>query len=224
MVPPSYGWQQLHDFVRPVVRYKDSPALKRKWVSEQLLTLERADLLRREGSGGRPAIVVLRDDSSGNPLDDPGIEEDTSYVTVHGSLFSQQRVADWGTPQVAAYLAAMIAERYARSDPALAEINRYFAFGNGVWYRPLSWFADPEGLRPANHIRVDFSEKTLGRGIRLLTEQGLMASRRTYHDPRTGERFRSGHTRVLYFNGFAGNSPERNGAEGRRKALLRGSR
>jgi hypothetical protein len=36
----------------------------------------------------------LRDDGSGEPLDDPGVKPDTPYATVHGSLFAYRRVLE----------------------------------------------------------------------------------------------------------------------------------
>ena len=201
-VPYQLSWDHLHDLVRPRAFYGDAAVLKRKWMSDKLEQLEDMGLLHRERRAGRrPVIVMLRDDGSSLPYDDPGATAD-SYVTVLGSLFETERITSWGAPQIAAYLAAMIAERLARADPAMAHLEADRPFGGGIWFRPLNWFADDERSRPVEHIRIPFSTRTLRRGIELLRSEHLIASRRIHEDPRTGRPFATRYGRYLYFNGF----------------------
>lgn len=203
LVPPTVCWAALHDLARPADFYRRSDTvLKRKWVSANLAQLEQMNLIRREPlPGSRSRIFVLRDDGSGRSFDDPtGVAPD-SYVTVLGTVVRFGRLAYWRSPQIAAYIAAMIAERFARSDDLLTEHERKLPFGGGVWYRPLSWFADKEGRRPADHVRIAFSTRTLRRGIQELKEEGLIRTARISTDPRTGKIYKNG-PRILYCNGF----------------------
>jgi hypothetical protein len=201
-VPSQLTWENLHDLVRPRDFYRSDIVVKRKWISDKLEQLEAMGLLRRElRTGRRSKIVMLRDDGSLMPFDDPGGTTD-SYVTILGDLFESERITAWGAPELEAYLAAMIAERYARADPAMAHLETDRPFGGGIWFRPLHWFADNEGLRPLHHVRVPFSTRTLRRGIGLLKTEHLIASRRVHVDPRTGVPFASPHGRYVYVNGF----------------------
>lgn len=204
LVPEVIRWQQLHDLVREGDFYGADLVLKRKWVSDKLARLEQMGLIRRESvPGARPRIIVLRDDGTGEPFDDPQGKGSDSYVTVLGTLVAFGRLSRWGAPQVAAYLAAMVAERFARADPgfaSVAELERV-PLGGGLWYRPLSWFVDEESRRPASHVRIPFSTRTLKRGIHELKSEGLMWTKRIRQDPRTGRPFVEG-PRVLYRNGF----------------------
>jgi hypothetical protein len=183
--------------------YGTDKHLKRKWVGEKLSKLEGLGLIRREQRPGlRPRIFVLRDDGSGEPLDDPGAVDGESYVTVVGAIFGSGRVAAWGSPQIAAYFAAMIAERYARADPAMNRVEETRPFGGGVWFRPLDWFEDKENRRPPHHVRIPFSTRTLRRGFALLRDEGVVATKRIHEDPRTGRPFANEGGRLLYYNGF----------------------
>lgn len=203
LVPSTVRWETLHDMARPADFYRgDDTVLKRKWVSANLAQLQQMNLIRREPvPGSRPRILLLRDDGSGRPFDDPTGNVPDSYVTVLGTIVTFGRLARWRSPQIAAYIAAMIAERFARSDVLLAEHERKLPFGGGVWYRPLSWFADEDGQRPADHVRIPFSTRTLRRGIQELKKEGLMRTARISTDPRTGKVYKNG-PRILYCNGF----------------------
>jgi hypothetical protein len=201
-VPPIH-WEQLHDLSRAGAYLESDTVLKRKWVSDTLAQLEQRGLLVRDLiPRGRPVITLLCDDGSGAPFDDPTGEDEDSYVTILAGVIAFRRLAAWGSTQLAACIAAMIAERFARADPAQVQAFdlESLPFGNGQWYRPLSWFADHEGHRPSEHIRIPFSERTLGYGLRQLRNEGLIGYRRIDEDPRTGTRFRYG--RRLYRNGF----------------------
>jgi hypothetical protein len=153
-------------------------------------------------------LQTLRDDLSRAPLDDPGPTTD-SYVTVLCDAIEYGRLAAWESPQIAAYFAAMIAERYARSDRTLDWLETTRPLGAGIWFRPMSWFKDAEANRPDGHIRIDFSERNLRRGFTALRKENLVASVRTRVDPRSGKAFNSEHGRIVYFNGFADLRPGR---------------
>jgi hypothetical protein len=202
-LPTDISWAQIHDLARPGDFYAE-PKLKQKWVGEQMQRLENLRLLRRHLSpGGRPAVVVLADDASGRPLDDPDGQPPDSYVSILGRVMGDGRLCRWGAAEIAAYLAAMIAERYARSDPLLAgtwDLEKR-PLGRGRWFRPLSWFADREGLRPPHHVRTPFSEHTLWRGFQRLQSQGFVSTYRVRLDPRKGTKFPEG-TRTIYTNRF----------------------
>lgn len=201
-IDPSVTWEALHDSLRAGPYRPNERQLKRKWVSDKLLQLESLVLIRRDRrAGGRSGIIVLSDKGDRSPFDDPGAAGN-SYVTILGGVFQQGRVSTWGASEFAAYMAAMIAERYARADPALAAYMTGIPFGGGMWFRPLSWFADSLMLRPPEHIRIPFSERTLRRGIIGLRGQKLMARKRIWTDPRTDQPFVAGMSRILYFNGF----------------------
>ena len=219
LVSPEMSWELLHDLARDASFYGTNVVLKRQWVSDKLARLEQLNLIARElRPGTRPRIVVLRDDGSGEDFDDPTGGTSSSYVTVLGTIIAFGRLTEWRSPELSAYLAAMIAERYARADATLAASLRLheLPFGGGAWYRPLNWFADPDERRPLSHVRVPFSERTLRRGIRSLKTEGLMWSQRISADPRTGKDFGE-RPRVLYVNGF--DDVRHHGARGRNRYL-----
>lgn len=216
VVPPEVSWSALHDLVRDPDFYGEDMALKRDWIGDKLSRLEQLGLITRTpGQHGRPTITVLRDDASGQHFDDPDGQPGNSYVTVLGTVIGFGRLRHWGAPEVAAFLASMIAERYARSEPGLSFLQDR-PFGGGLWYRPLWWFADREGLRPEGHVRVPFSGRTLRRGLASLKQEGLIDTERIGTDPRTGRPFAGG-PRVLYHNGFDDVRP------GRRINIARGA-
>lgn len=222
VLSPDITWETLHDWCRPMGHFANSDrTLKRKWVSDKLDLLEKNGVLRRTIGGLRPSIAVLSDSMSGAPLDDPGAESAAgaldsagdapadgaptgghTYVSVLCDGFEYGRFARWEGPQIAAYLAAMIGERYARNDPLMVPLLDTRPAGAGIWFRNLGWFADLSGQRPDHHVRIPFSERTLTRGFAALRQEGLVSSTRTAMDPRTGRPFRSAHGRVVYFNGF----------------------
>jgi hypothetical protein len=134
-------------------------------------------------------------------MDDPGSTSD-SYVTILRGVITSGHLAGWGGPEVAAYLASMIAERYARADPWLSDVwqLRDKPVGGGMWMRPLTWFGDSDGRRPPGHIRVPFTVRTLIRGFGTLRDGGLIESVRVRRDPRTGAELAG--TRTIYTNHF----------------------
>lgn len=201
------SWEELHDLIRPGDYYGEATKLKRNWVGDKLERLDAENLVHRVMSpGGRTLVQVLRDDASGEPLDDPGPAGE-GYVTVSGDLFEYGRIGTWGSPELSAYLAAMIAERFTRSAPETAFMNAGLPWGAGLWFRELRWFSDPRGQRPQHHVRMPFSERTLRRGFVSLRSQGLVATVRIHRDPRTGDPFRQAQGRYLYQNGFADMRP-----------------
>ena len=208
-VLPSYSWEQLHDLARvsrslgsqgsDVPSSTKTVRLKRKWVGEQLRRLEDMSLVRRdERPGRRPRLIVLSDRGDGAPYDDPDGTEGNRYVRILGAIIATGVLAGWGTPQLSAFLAAMVAERHAdaerdrkeRSDP-----------GSGRWYRPLKWFADEDGIYGSQQrVRLPFAEKTLERGMLLLEEEALLARMRSSINPATNRRFNG--PRIIYKNMF----------------------
>ena len=202
LVSPKITYDAIHDLCRPESFYGQATKLKRQWVSEKLERLVALGLLDRTiVPGKRPRLIVLRDDGTGRPFDDPGESAD-SYASFFGDAFEFERVAHWGSPELAAFFAAMIAERYARADPKMHWLQETRSTGDGVWFRPLDWFEDSAGRRPSEHVRIPFSVRTLRRGLTSLRRQGLISSLRTQIDPRTGSPLRTRYGRVLYFNGF----------------------
>ena len=116
--------------------------LKRNWVGKQLGVLEQAGLVQREsGHRVRPRIIVQRDHGTG-PFDDPDGKAGNSYITISGPVITHW-LRLWGTPEVSAYLAAMVADRYAR----LKNPDRY-PRGGAIWFETLEWFADPTATGP----------------------------------------------------------------------------
>ena len=153
LVLPDISYQSLHDICRPPSHFsmrlpedeiddRQILRLKRNWVGKQLGVLEQAGALRRvSGNRGRPRIIVQRDHGTG-PFDDPDGTEGNSYITISGPIIAQW-LKFWGTPEVSAYLAAMVADRYARlKNPG------HFPRGGAIWFETLDWFADPHGYRP----------------------------------------------------------------------------
>jgi hypothetical protein len=203
-----FSYEYLHDLARAAdtfgafASHAETPpeivAAKRNWVREQLQRLETLDLVRRDlRPGRRPSLIVLRDDGSGEPFDDPDGSEGNSYVRILGTLIAHGQLAGWGGPQLSAYLAAMTAERY---TDAARGIPRQLP-GTGIWFRQLDWFADPANrYGPPARVRMQFSVATLERGMVLLEEEGLLKRERTTTDPFLHRRL-SG-PRVVYTNRF----------------------
>ncbi len=202
-LPEEVSWNDLHDLVRDTNFYGASEVkLKRKWTSDKLAVLEHRRLIRREPVGGtRPRICVLRDDGSGAPFDVPDGQGNNSYAVVFGRLIEYGWFAQWGGPEVAAFLAAITAERYARTD---ADMARAFnledrTLGGGAWFRSLAWFSS--GDRPGHHVKYPFSARTLRRGFATLAKEGVIGKEWIALDPRRGTPFPNG-PRVLYWNHF----------------------
>jgi hypothetical protein len=169
--------------------------LKRKWVREQLLQLEKFNLVKRTPQRGRRShLRVLSDDGTGASIDDPDGSEGNLYVTVLGSIISSGAFARWGVPEVSAYLAAMVAERYAPGKRAPA--------GTGKWFRSLGWFADKQRrYGPDDRTPMAFSVATLERGLARLEKDGLISHAHITVDPSTRQRLQG--RRNLYTNRFA---------------------
>lgn len=209
LVLPSYSWEQLHDLARVSTSQGATPPdidappgvvrLKRKWVGNQLKQLEELQLVRRvEQPGKRPKLFVLRDDGTGEPLDDPDGQPGNTYVTILGSIIASGALAAWSTPALSAYLAAMVAERH---DPAAQKRSGDRNAGEGRWFRALAWFADVDGhYGPEARIRLPFAVATLERGFRQLRRDGLVMWQTHSFDLRTMRRL-SG-PRNFYKNNF----------------------
>jgi len=208
LVLPHIAYEDLFDLVRPADDYgrpTDSAGdlyaaevrkLKRKWVGEQLQLLQQRRLVHRvDRPGRRPHLVVRRDDGTEKAFDDPDGTTGNTYATVLGAIIASGELVKWGTAELAAYLAAMVAEWH---DPTF-DSDKVPA-GSGRWYRPVSWFNSDR--RPAHHVRIPFSEATLERGLKRLITEGLIAKDRRLQDPATGRRFRTGR-RNVYTNRFA---------------------
>lgn len=139
--------------------------------------------------------MVLRDDGTGKAFDDPDGRPGNTYVTVLGSIIASGELVKWGTTELAAYLAAMVAEWH---DPMFDQRQ------GARRERPLV----PPGLlvrqrpppRPprAHPLLGD----DVGAGFKRLTDDGLIAKDRRLKDSATGRRFRTGR-RNVYTNRFA---------------------
>lgn len=210
-VLPRYSYTAMHDLVRGGAPLGDRPAgaddneatrrLKRKWIGEQLAVLEGRDLVTRtERAGRRPLITVLRDDGSGEALDDPDGTPGSEYTTILGGVLARGTIRAWGAPEICAYLAAMIAERqHDISGPLRGERS---SPGTGKWFRPLEWFADKDDFyAPLDRRRFEFSPSTLRRGLSRLQDADLVRCIRITRSPVTGEVL-SG-PRNLYQNRFS---------------------
>ena len=188
IVHHTFSYESLHDLV------KDQPdtrtdgernevrerKLKRKWVADQLGKLENrrlVDITYRAGK--RPRLVVLRDDGSEEPYDDPGTawnEQDDPdlrdrYFTLTGGLFSSGELRSWGAPAIAMYFAALLAEQHHPRSGG----RRPITDGTGTWYRPLRWFKDGE-LSPTKRTLLPFSVTTLETGLAELRRRKLITS------------------------------------------------
>ena len=95
-----------------------------------------------------------------------------------GAVIASQQLATWGAPQLSAYLAAMVAERWASPRPTTP--------GTGTWFRSLAWFPDHDGrYGPPERPRMAFSSATLERGLAQLELEGLISHHHIAIDPRT---------------------------------------
>ncbi|MCY4368333.1 MAG: hypothetical protein OXF41_02700 [bacterium] len=183
----------------PGVRGKYQFRVREAHVAETYVPLLRAKKLgavrRESGHRGRPGIIVQRDHGTG-PFDDPDGKKGNSYITISGPVITQW-LKYWGTPEVSAYLAAMVADRYAQIK------NRgRFEQGGATWFETLDWFADPHGYRPPGHVRIGFAPRTLQRGLANLRTFNLVTwEHRTIRPDKPGHRFRSGR-RNIYTNHF----------------------
>ena len=130
------------------------PGIKGK-VRVQLRELERRSLVvrRTDPQGRRPDIIVLRDLGDGEPYDDP-TGKDGGYVTIHGAVISSANFRRWGAPEVAAYLCAMTADRFARNRHPQRKEPRHV--GSATWFRQADWFnmENPLVSRPTRPRRL----------------------------------------------------------------------
>lgn len=208
-VLPAIRYEQLHDMCRDPRSYSiDAPPdyipdardlkAKRRWVSRQLERLERRRLLgRRLERPGRPGLVLLRDDGSEEPLDDPTGGTDSSYVTLFGSVVSSVEFRSWGGPELMAYMCAMVAGRYATNKKVAGATDPATA----TWFQTARWFTTKETLRPEGHVLFPVGVRTVQRGLESLEQQGWLASEWRKVRPDTGARFRR--PRKVYENNFA---------------------
>jgi hypothetical protein len=206
LVLPQCSWELLHDLSRrsdglgAVEPGRDPDETvrkqKRKWVGQNLIKLEGLKLVRREKRpGARSKLIVLRDDGTGEPLDDPDGKPGNSYTTILGSVIATRTLANWGASELAAYLAATVAERHESGKRPKKEL------GFGTWFRPLAWFADADGFYlPGNRVRMGFSVPTLERGVKKLEAAGLLSHERILSIPGSGQPLKG--PRNLYTNNF----------------------
>jgi hypothetical protein len=203
----DWSYEELHDLAKgtPALRLADERRetttrhLKRKWVGNQMNKLIAEKLVRLEPHKGRPTIIVLRDDGSGLPFDDPGAaggRGDDRYLTIRGSVIASGRLATWKAPQLAAYFAAI----YAEYHQDRGEGRSFSSNGTGSWWRQLAWFNNPEWY-PKKRILLPFSKSLLEDGFNALAAEGLIARTNIARDPLSNKKLDS--VRVLYTNRFA---------------------
>lgn len=180
---------------------------QRAWVRRQILTLENAGLVQRyEHEYRGHDVAVLSDRGNGDPFDDPTGKPKTNdtFITINGTLFAAGIIRDWGAPELAFYLAAMMGEAHDPNPPAMTDR------GDGEWWRSYDWFADADGSRrPHGHVRVRFSKRTLIRGRQLLEPAGFVQVAKLTRDPRTGRPFARAGSRNTYLNRFETRAVER---------------
>lgn len=200
------SYEKLHDLVRDPYVYSTRDARdvdlddatviekKRTWVREQLVVLEKLNLIeRRERPGRRPRIMVLKDDGSRDPFDDPGADAALSvpgsaYITIPGTSLADPRFREWTGPCVAAFLCAMTGE--ARDSTTAKEP------GNGRWFRTVEWFRG--AYRPEGRTVYRFSARTIQTGLQELEELGQLTHVKMISF--RGHRF--DHPRKIYRNHF----------------------
>lgn len=201
----------IHDLVRDPHRFSatwpedadDDPVerdKKREWVREQLQVLEARKLLKRVDMGdGRYRIIMLCDIGTGAPYDDPGAKRTRrSYVTIPGSVLALPEFRDWGGPELAGFLCALVADRYARNAARKAG-GPAPEPGAATWYRQAAWFNNENGYRPEGNIALPFSTTTIERGLKAMRDRGHISGHRGTKAP-TGKRLL--HPRMIYTNGF----------------------
>lgn len=209
----TWSFENLHDLIReePAARFTDerdddrARHLKRKWVADQLSKLRDRKLLRVEPRPGRrPEIVMLRDDGSQEPFDDPGQafadESDPAarapYLTINGGLIGSGEMKTWTAAELAAYSAALTAELHHPRGGGRGPIA-----GHGTWYRPLDWFSNGQ-FGPTGRILLPFSVSQLKKGLASFQEKQLIrVDHGVKRDPRN-PRKRFGQRRNIYHNLF----------------------
>lgn len=203
----DWHYEHLHDLIkatpsRTANRDRTDRAtrhLKRKWVKDQLDKLADLRLVKLEPRAGeRSKIVVLRDDGSEDPFDDPGAPggyTDNRYVTIRGSVIASGAIVGWGAPELAAYLAAIYAEFHRERG---ADRNAT-GDGSGDWWRQLAWFSNPH-LHPLGRTVLPFSKSLLEDGLKAHVATGLVTRQKIKRPPGSGQPFDT--ERVLYHNRF----------------------
>jgi hypothetical protein len=203
----DWSYEDLHDLAKstPAVRVAEDRRetetrhLKRKWVGNQMDKLVAEKLVRLGPHKGRPTIIVLRDDGSGLPFDDPGEaggRGDDRYLTIRGSVVASGRLATWKAPQLAAYFAAIYAEYHQDRGGG----RRFSSDGTGSWWRQLSWFNSAQWY-PMERVLLPFSKSLLEDGLNALSGEGLIARKNINRDPLSHKKLNG--MRVLYSNQFA---------------------
>jgi hypothetical protein len=202
-----WSYEDLHDLAKsaPAVRLAEGRResqtrhLKRKWVGNQMDKLVEEKLVRLEPHDGRPTIVVLRDDATGQGFDDPGEaggQGDDRYLTIRGSVIASGRLATWRAPQLAAYFAAIYAEYHQERGGGRSLSSN----GTGKWWRQLAWFNNAQWY-PKDRILLPFSKSLLEDGFNALSSEGLIVRKNINRDPRSHKTLDG--MRVLYTNRFA---------------------
>lgn len=203
----DWSYEDLHDLAKstPAVRLADDRRdtktrhLKRKWVGNQMNKLVAEKLVRLEPHKGRPTIIVLRDDGSGLPFDDPGGaggSGDDRYLTIRGSVIASGRLATWRAPQLAGYFAAIYAEYHQDRGGG----RSFSSNGTGSWWRQLSWFNNAQWY-PKDRVLLPFSKSLLEDGFNALSAEGLISRTNINRDPLSHKKLDA--VRVLYTNQFA---------------------
>lgn len=203
----NWRYEHLHDLckLQPAHRASSSRSdratrhLKRKWVMNQMAKLVDLKLVHLEARGGdRPKIIVLRDDGSSDPFDDPGERGgyDDRYVTIRGSVIATGTLARWTASELAAYLAAIYAEYHQERGGGRAVTSD----GTGRWWRQLAWFNN-RNWHPLGRALLPFSKSLLEDGFNALARDALISREKIQRDPRNHEKFET--PRVLYHNRFS---------------------
>jgi hypothetical protein len=183
----DWTYEDLHDLVKELPPNRAGTDrsdqatrhLKRKWVALQLDKLAKLGLVTvTPRSGTRSEIVVLRDDGSTEPFDDPGAQTADLYFTVQGSLIAFGVLRRWTASEFAAYFAALLAEFHSDRGG-----GRSWTPGTGEWWRPLAWF-NHEHWFPAERVRLPFSKSLLEEGFRRLEDDELVTCSKILRDPR----------------------------------------
>lgn len=190
---PHISFEQLHDMCRDPSSFRlttpedeDADASvrrqKREWVRYHITPLVGRGLVeRRKRPGGRPQLIVLKGDGSDAPVDNPDGSPGNSFVPVIGSVITSTDFRSWGVPELAGFLCAMTADRYARNEAHKHGLE--FPEGEAVWFRQAAWFNNENGYRPEGHIPYPFSTATIERGLRSLASKGWIQKVRSSQHP-----------------------------------------
>jgi hypothetical protein len=203
----DWHYEHLHDLVKGAPERRaqasrsdrESRHLKRKWIADQLSKLQSLSLVEvTPRPGSRSQLVMLRDDGTGSPFDDPGEaggRDDDRYVTIRGSLAASGVLASWNAPELAAFLAALYAESLNERGAGRAP----GADGTKSWWRQLAWFSD-EHQHPLGRVTLPFSKSLLEDGLRAHRDSGLITTTTLAAHPTSHKPFNS--PRVHYHDHF----------------------